>query len=158
MSFEVTDEEIQEMIGQAAELAPPQDSSIVWAYLELLHINDTLGTSPNGFPNMGYFDFGKNVTRNGQFAQNEVYLRSLSYLGYPAVRLTLPNDDYIIVSVYDICGNVVKILYRGELRSGEHMLKWNGYDDNGEKLPSGMYFINAFTSQKTSQVKVLLIQ
>lgn len=52
-----------------------------------------------------------------------------------------PDDTALCIrlAVYDITGKLVRTLVDGEKESGRHALRWNGLDDNGCALPSGVY-------------------
>jgi hypothetical protein len=43
------------------------------------------------------------------------------------------------VLVFDLTGRLVRTLQRGELAAGSQSLSWDGTDDSGNRLPSGIY-------------------
>ncbi len=45
------------------------------------------------------------------------------------------------LAVYGIDGRRVRVLVQGELPAGEHRLTWNGRDDAGRPVASGVYLI-----------------
>ncbi|MBD3386989.1 T9SS type A sorting domain-containing protein [candidate division KSB1 bacterium] len=53
--------------------------------------------------------------------------------------LTLAKGSNLRVAVYDMLGKKVKTLYNGFLPAGHHHLYWNGRDDTGKPVPSGVY-------------------
>lgn len=55
-------------------------------------------------------------------------------------RFTLDESSYITLKVYDMVGNLVKVLIDGVQPSGEHQIVWNLKSDNQMELPSGNYF------------------
>jgi hypothetical protein len=56
-------------------------------------------------------------------------------------RFTLDRDTKVEVSALDIRGRERAVLLRGMQSAGEHVVRWNGTDANGEALPAGMYRI-----------------
>jgi len=44
------------------------------------------------------------------------------------------------VDIYDVCGRLTKSIYRGPAE-GCNTLTWNGDDNNGRRVPQGIYFI-----------------
>ncbi len=44
------------------------------------------------------------------------------------------------LTIYDIRGRTVAVYENGELPSGEHFIEWNGTDNMGRKVSSGVYF------------------
>lgn len=53
--------------------------------------------------------------------------------------LTLLKRSNVRAAVYDMLGKKVKILYNGFLSAGHHHLHWDGCDDSGTPVPSGVY-------------------
>jgi hypothetical protein len=45
----------------------------------------------------------------------------------------------VILTVYDIRGRLVRILVSSVLEPGDHQVTWNGKDQNGKSVSSGMY-------------------
>ncbi|MBI5728067.1 MAG: serine hydrolase [Ignavibacteriales bacterium] len=62
------------------------------------------------------------------------------------------------LTVYDSNGNKCRTLYSGEQSSGEHNTIWNGKDDNGVQLASGVYLCRVQAGAKQSTLKLLLIK
>lgn len=44
------------------------------------------------------------------------------------------------LQVYDLLGRQVRDLINEDQQTGEHSITWNGTDDTGKGLPSGVYF------------------
>ena len=57
-----------------------------------------------------------------------------------AIRFALPAASNVNVSVFDAAGQRVRLLAAGARTAGEHSIEWNGSDDDGRALPSGIYF------------------
>ena len=53
----------------------------------------------------------------------------------------LPEDNYIEINIYNVKGEKVKTIYKGELSSGYQSIKWNGTDDKASSLSSGIYVV-----------------
>jgi flagellar hook assembly protein FlgD len=53
--------------------------------------------------------------------------------------LTLLKRSDVRAAVYDMLGKKVKILYNGFLSAGHHHLHWDGCDNSGTPVPSGVY-------------------
>jgi hypothetical protein len=56
-----------------------------------------------------------------------------------AFELTAP--DRVSVRVYDVSGRLVKTLADNSFSAGAHELHWNGFDNRGARVASGIYFI-----------------
>ncbi len=56
--------------------------------------------------------------------------------------------------VYDVAGRVVAVLVDEVKEPGRYSLAWNGVDENGTKLSSGVYFLRMSTGSYVGTVKV----
>jgi len=56
------------------------------------------------------------------------------------IAFTLDHDTRVRLTVHDVRGRVVRTLADGALTAGEHALSWNGRDDAGRVVASGVYF------------------
>lgn len=45
------------------------------------------------------------------------------------------------LTVHDVRGRQVRTLLDGELTAGRHVAEWNGLDDHGQRVPSGIYMV-----------------
>ena len=62
------------------------------------------------------------------------------------------------ISVYNLLGQRVKTLLNKNMETGTYTLKWNGRDDTGSMLPSGMYFYELKSPLFTSVKKLVLVR
>ena len=53
----------------------------------------------------------------------------------------IPEANDIKLSIFNIKGEKVRTIYDGYLDSGYQSMKWNGQNDNGATLPSGIYIM-----------------
>ena len=51
------------------------------------------------------------------------------------------KESLVTVDVIDLSGRIVSRLHRGTLTSGNHQLSWNGKDEVGNAISSGVYYI-----------------
>lgn len=64
-----------------------------------------------------------------------------------AISYTLKGDGPVSMRIYGVSGRLIRTLKQGEqTSSGTYSVRWNGTDDSGNHVPSGVYFV------KTSQV------
>jgi hypothetical protein len=57
-----------------------------------------------------------------------------------ALSFTTRRSDRVTVKVYDLSGRLVRTLWDGALREGDHVLSVDGRDDQGTPVGSGVYF------------------
>jgi len=70
----------------------------------------------------------------------------------------LSQDDYITLSVYNLKGQKVRELYKGDTLAGKHSFLWNGKDSVGNSVSSGVYFYVINTRQGRVQRKMTLVK
>jgi hypothetical protein len=51
-----------------------------------------------------------------------------------------PEANRVALRIYNLQGQQIKNLFEGQLDAGRHQLDWNGTNDLGVKVPSGIYF------------------
>jgi len=56
------------------------------------------------------------------------------------IRFSLVAAGPVGLRVYNMLGQLVKTLADGDLPAGEHQAHWDGTDQNGSALSSGVYF------------------
>ncbi|RKY49212.1 MAG: hypothetical protein DRP91_04775 [Candidatus Neomarinimicrobiota bacterium] len=74
------------------------------------------------------------------------------------IAFELRKEDRVKIVVYDITGRVVRKLIDNRFSPGSYALRWNGKNDSGMPLPSGIYFVKISTSGKNIVKKVTLIR
>jgi hypothetical protein len=55
------------------------------------------------------------------------------------IRFTLPEAGQVTVKVFNITGQEVRTLVNGQYEAGMHTVNWNGRDNNGHAVASGVY-------------------
>ena len=64
------------------------------------------------------------------------------------INYTLPDDDRITITIYNILGQPVRRLLNDEfITAGTHSLIWNGRDVKGTPVPSGLYIYQVITNK-----------
>ncbi len=74
------------------------------------------------------------------------------------LRLALPQAGRVSVEVLDVEGRVVKVLARGEFARGAHTLGWDGRDEAGRKVASGIYVYRLATAAGTVKRKAVVLR
>lgn len=55
------------------------------------------------------------------------------------IHFAIPNAESVRLSVYDMSGKLVKMLVDEDKEAGYHSVKWNGNDESGNAVGSGVY-------------------
>ena len=70
----------------------------------------------------------------------------------------LPRGGEVRVGVYDVSGRAVRTLVRGVEAAGTHRVAWDGRDDRGRVVGSGMYFVRLEFNGLTETRKVAFLK
>lgn len=72
------------------------------------------------------------------------------------VQLVLAQAERVRVDVCDIAGRRVRSLFAGALDAGVRSLRWDGRDDRGARLRSGLYFVSV-RSPRGEQARAVVL-
>ena len=78
----------------------------------------------------------------------------------PTTRMVyeLPKRSKVIIAVYNLVGQEVKLLVNDERDYGRYTLVWDGTDNLGRPAASGLYFTRMITNDFNSTTKMLLLK
>ncbi|MFC1572300.1 M28 family peptidase [Candidatus Eisenbacteria bacterium] len=72
------------------------------------------------------------------------------------LRFSLPNTADALLQVYSPDGRVVRTLVDESRAAGEHVLAWDGRDQDGRRLGSGLYFYRLNVDDQVLTRKVMI--
>ena len=75
-----------------------------------------------------------------------------------AIGFDLPEAAAVSLDIYDLNGRKVCVLVDGDLPAGSHLRVWDGRDNGGGELASGVYFAVLKVEGNALQRKMLLIK
>ncbi|HID93878.1 MAG TPA: T9SS type A sorting domain-containing protein [bacterium (Candidatus Stahlbacteria)] len=77
------------------------------------------------------------------------------FKGTVVIVFDIPEKGDVSLNIYDVTGRRVRTLISGTLSPGSHRVFWDGRDERGKVLPSGIYFYRLKAENK-SLIKSLL--
>ena len=96
---------------------------------------------------------------------NVVISVGLNIFNYPnpfnpetTISYRLPAKGQVCLEIYNSKGQLVKSLLKEQQTKGEHTLTWNGRDNNGQSVASGLYFCRITSAGKYESRKMLLLK
>ncbi len=70
----------------------------------------------------------------------------------------LPVTTPVTVTVYNLMGQTVKLLYSGKQEPGQYSVRWDGRNTDGLFVSSGMYFVKVATEGHQQIQKMMLLR
>lgn len=74
------------------------------------------------------------------------------------VEYDLPRKSNVNITVYNVLGQKVKTLVSCTKPAGQHSVEWDGMDNHGRPVTSGVYFYRIIAGEHTETRKMLLLK
>jgi len=74
------------------------------------------------------------------------------------IPLEIPNKMDVTLDVYNLLGERISRLHSGQLEAGRYYFTWDGKDQFGQTLPSGVYIVRSVTRKTTLSRKIVMIK
>ena len=67
------------------------------------------------------------------------------FTAYTTLEYDVPSPQYVVLRVFNIKGQLVTTLVDEEQGAGYKSIIWDGTNDNGDTVSSGVYFCQMYT-------------
>ena len=74
------------------------------------------------------------------------------------IRFTLPEESGVSLVIYDLSGRQIKTLTVSRYPAGSHQIQWDGRDDSGNAVASGIYVYRIHAGKYTQSRKMMLLK
>jgi hypothetical protein len=74
------------------------------------------------------------------------------------ISFTLPEIQHVTLDVLNVLGQRVKVLVNESREAGPHEIVWDGTNDSGDQVASGVYFYRISTGEHIASKKMLLLK
>ena len=74
------------------------------------------------------------------------------------IKYQLPKSCDVKLIVYNVMGRKVATLYDDHQKAGNYSIQWDGLDDQGNMVSSGMYFYKINAGAFTNTLKMMLVK
>ncbi len=74
------------------------------------------------------------------------------------ISFALPKEELVKIEVYDILGHLVKSLVNTQMSAGSYQIVWNGTDESGARVASGVYLYRMQAGSFVTAKKMLLVK
>ncbi|MCI0494191.1 DUF4038 domain-containing protein, partial [candidate division KSB1 bacterium] len=94
---------------------------------------------------VAHFENGRIIFGKPRFVDVESSFFSIQNYPNPfntatTISINLPIETDLKIVIFNTMGQTVKVLFDDKLKEGFHEMKWDGENETGEALPSGVYF------------------
>ena len=80
------------------------------------------------------------------------------FAGATDIVFAVDRTSHVTIAVYDVTGREVAVIFRGVAQQGKHTVRWDGTNQAGEALPSGIYFFRLRTGNEIVMHKAMLLR
>ena len=112
------------------------------------------------FPGLCYpSGVDEETAREFQFILNQNYPNPFN--PRTAITFTVPGSTGTVATrldLYDVSGRVVKTLVNGSLPPGPHAEVWDGHDNDGRAVATGVYFAHVRSGNHTAIKQLVLLK
>ncbi len=74
------------------------------------------------------------------------------------IRYILPVSGYVKADIYTVFGEKVKTLFSGDQPGGHHSMVWDGTNQLGQKMSSGIYYLQIDAGKYRAVKKMTLLK
>ena len=109
-----------------------------------------------------YYSSGTSVHSQKEFLLPDKYHLAQNYPNpfNPAttIEYQLPKDTHVTLRIFNIAGELVKILIEEKQSAGYHKIQWDGRDENGNSVAGGLYLYYLKADGFSHSNKMVLIR
>ncbi|HXF48715.1 MAG TPA: FlgD immunoglobulin-like domain containing protein [Verrucomicrobiae bacterium] len=128
-------------VGSTSNLVADQDYGYLWVFRGLQ-------------PSTGVNDEKHNIPRHFTLEQNYPNpFNSTTLISY-----TLSRRAQVRLGIFNIAGQLVKVLVDEEQSAGSHQISWGGEDSKGRPMPSGIYLYKLSFEDEVQVKKMVLVK
>lgn len=74
------------------------------------------------------------------------------------ISYQVPSAGDVSIVVYNVSGQVVRVLYQGQREQGQYNATWDGTDNSGNRVSSGIYLYRINAGTFTASRKMVLVK
>jgi hypothetical protein len=110
-------------------------------------------------------EFGISESDDQTNQSTETLGKNLSIRSYPNpfnpetnIEYNLKSSSQVSITIYDIQGKQIRLLSNDYRQTGTYTIKWNGLNESGIQVPSGVYFVRISAGDETLNHRVVMMK
>jgi len=93
-----------------------------------------------------------------EFNNNNIRCYPNPFNQQTTIEINIENTGYTQLDIFNIRGEKIKTFVSNSIPIGNHKISWNGTNNDGIDLSSGIYFIKLLSNHKIQTDKIILIR
>jgi len=142
-----------------------EDTSYIFSYTPLVNgwheVKGVISNENYDLPKIWWINVTGGTGINNDVASNRAILHQNipnPFNPETSIKFNLVESGHASLEIYNIKGQRVKTLVNNHLSSGEYNFVWNGKDENGNQVASGLYLYTLKTQDISIQKKAILLK
>jgi hypothetical protein len=74
------------------------------------------------------------------------------------INYALPRSSLVTIKIYNVLGQEVRTLVNSELQAGNYTVQWNGDNNTGRSVASGIYIYRVAAGQTVKTMKMMYLK
>ena len=74
------------------------------------------------------------------------------------IQYTIPKSDYVAINIYNNQGRLLRVLKQKYQKAGTHSVKWDGKDNNGNRMANGEYYYQIISGDLITTKKMIFLK
>ena len=75
-----------------------------------------------------------------------------------SIQFSLEEPSRVLLSIHGAAGHRIRTLLREKRSGGDHAVQWDGTDDYGRELASGVYLVRLKTDNRVGTTRIILVK
>jgi ribosomal protein L27 len=121
-----------------------------------VRLPDNVTTARLIISNKEYLADEADLTLPLEYALNQNYPNPFN--AGTSIRFAVREPGFVSLEVYNVIGQRIRLLVGGEMGAGEYAVTWDGSDDDGSEVASGIYFYRISAGDFVQCRKMILLK
>jgi hypothetical protein len=135
---------------------PQEDTTYVYGVAAIYDEDESIPSTVDVQISVGIDDSENTIQAPKRYALSQNYPNPFNPV--TTISFQIPESNHVSLKVYDVTGKLVRTLVDEKKEVGSYTVKWNGKDDRGNEVSSGLYFYRLQSEEFDKTHKCLLLK